>query len=104
MLVTCDQERYEVHTNFTGTRPLVYSFTLDDLLTAKPTANCARLRNSRSLQTAWSKRGPLRVLARNLASTGAGWRLDAATGDIATATWYGQDWRCSRGRTGGGPD
>jgi hypothetical protein len=41
LLVTCDQERFEVHTNFTGTRPLVYSFTLDDLLTAAPTANCA---------------------------------------------------------------
>ena len=41
LLVTCDQERFEVHTNFTGTRPLVYSFTLTDLLTAAPTANCA---------------------------------------------------------------
>jgi len=41
LLVTCDQERFEVHTNFTGTRPLVYSFALNDLLTAVPTANCA---------------------------------------------------------------
>ena len=41
LLVTCDQERFEVHTNFTGTRPLVYSFTLSDLLSATPTANCA---------------------------------------------------------------
>lgn len=41
LLVTCDQERFEVHTNFTGTRPLVYSFTLSDLLTATPTPNCA---------------------------------------------------------------
>jgi hypothetical protein len=41
LLVTCDQELFEVHTNFTGTRPLVYRFTLDDLLTAAPTANCA---------------------------------------------------------------
>ncbi len=41
LLVTCDQERFEVHTNFTGTRPLVYSFTLDELLTGVPTANCA---------------------------------------------------------------
>jgi type II restriction/modification system DNA methylase subunit YeeA len=41
ILVACDQERFEVHTNFTGTRPLVYSFTLNDLLAAKPTANCA---------------------------------------------------------------
>jgi len=37
LLVTCDQERFEVHTNFTGTRPLVYSFTLDELLTGVPT-------------------------------------------------------------------
>jgi type II restriction/modification system DNA methylase subunit YeeA len=41
LLVTCDQERFEVHTNFTGTRPLVYSFTLSDLLNAVPTPNCA---------------------------------------------------------------
>jgi len=41
LLVTCDQERFEVHTNFTGTRPLVYSFTLDDLLTAAPSGTCA---------------------------------------------------------------
>jgi len=41
LLVTCDQERFEVHTNFTGTRPLIYSFTLEDLLTATPTPNCA---------------------------------------------------------------
>lgn len=41
LLVTCDQERFEVHTNFTGTRPMIYIFTLDDLLTAAPTANCA---------------------------------------------------------------
>jgi type II restriction/modification system DNA methylase subunit YeeA len=41
LLVTCDQERFEIHTNFTGTRPLVYSFTLDDLLTTAPSATCA---------------------------------------------------------------
>jgi hypothetical protein len=41
LLVTCDQDRFEVHTNFTGTRPLVYSFTLEDLLSSTPTANCA---------------------------------------------------------------
>jgi hypothetical protein len=41
LLVTCDQERFEIHTNFTGTRPQVYSFTLDDLLSGKPTSNCA---------------------------------------------------------------
>lgn len=41
LLITCDQERFEVHTNFTGTRPLVYSFSLDDLASSVPTPNCA---------------------------------------------------------------
>jgi hypothetical protein len=41
LLVTCDQERFEVHTNFERTRPQIYSFTLDDLLSGAPTANCA---------------------------------------------------------------
>jgi hypothetical protein len=41
LMVTCDQERFEIHTNFTSTRPQTYSFTLDDLLSSKPTANCA---------------------------------------------------------------
>jgi type II restriction/modification system DNA methylase subunit YeeA len=40
-LVVCDQDLFEVHTNFTGTRPHVYRFTLDDLLTNVPTASCA---------------------------------------------------------------
>jgi type II restriction/modification system DNA methylase subunit YeeA len=41
LLVVCDQNLFEVHTNFTGTRPHVYRFTLDDLLTNAPTASCA---------------------------------------------------------------
>ncbi|HXH50524.1 MAG TPA: DNA methyltransferase, partial [Terriglobia bacterium] len=41
LLVVCDQDRFEVHTNFTGTRPRVYSFTLDDLLAHTPTSNSA---------------------------------------------------------------
>jgi type II restriction/modification system DNA methylase subunit YeeA len=41
LLVVCDQDLFEVHTNFTGTRPHVYRFTLDDLLSNAPTANCA---------------------------------------------------------------
>jgi hypothetical protein len=41
LLVVCDQDRFEVHTNFTGTRPHVYRFTLDDLLTNAATAICA---------------------------------------------------------------
>jgi type II restriction/modification system DNA methylase subunit YeeA len=41
LLVVCDQDRFEVHTNFTGTRPHVYRFTLDDLLSGVSTASCA---------------------------------------------------------------
>ena len=41
LLVVCDQDLFEVHTNFTGTRPHVYRFTLDDLLSNLPTASCA---------------------------------------------------------------
>jgi len=41
LLVVCDQNLFEVHTNFTGTRPHVYRFTLDDLLSNVPTAYCA---------------------------------------------------------------
>jgi type II restriction/modification system DNA methylase subunit YeeA len=41
LLVVCDQDRFEVHTNFTGTAPNVYGFTLDDLLSTSPTPNCA---------------------------------------------------------------
>ncbi len=36
LLVVCDFERFEVHTNFTNTRPLVYKFTLDDLMRREP--------------------------------------------------------------------
>jgi hypothetical protein len=41
LLVTCDQDRFEVHTNFTRLRPQVYAFSLDDLASGKPTPNCA---------------------------------------------------------------
>jgi len=41
LLVVCDQNLFEVHTNFTDTRPHVYRFTLDDLLSNAPTASCA---------------------------------------------------------------
>lgn len=40
LLVTCDLKRFEIHTNFTGTRPQLYAFTLEDLLSSAPTANC----------------------------------------------------------------
>ncbi len=33
-LVVCDLERFEIHTNFTGTKTAIHSFTLDDLLAA----------------------------------------------------------------------
>ncbi len=38
LLVVCDLLRFEVHTNFTNTPPLVYKFTLDDLILATPIA------------------------------------------------------------------
>jgi type II restriction/modification system DNA methylase subunit YeeA len=41
LLVVCDMDIFEVHTNFTGTQTRVYKFTLDDLLTGAPTPNCA---------------------------------------------------------------
>src|SRR4051812_45972994 len=34
LLVVCDLNRFEIHTNFTGTKKVIYSFTLDDLLKA----------------------------------------------------------------------
>ena len=40
LLVVCDFERFEVHTNFTATRKRVYAFTLDDLNRNHVTAAC----------------------------------------------------------------
>jgi hypothetical protein len=37
LLVVCDMDRFEIHTNFTGTAPRVYSFSLDDLARPEPT-------------------------------------------------------------------
>ena len=42
LLVVCDLDRFEVHTNFTNTVKQVYAFTLSDLLTAVPTPNCPK--------------------------------------------------------------
>ena len=36
LLVVCDFLRFEVHTNFTNTKPLIYKFTLDDLMLPAP--------------------------------------------------------------------
>src|SRR6266581_1117771 len=33
LLVVCDLDRFEIHTNFTGTKKAVYTFTLADLAT-----------------------------------------------------------------------
>ncbi|MGA1999041.1 MAG: DNA methyltransferase [Terriglobales bacterium] len=41
LLVVCDLNRFEVHTNFTSTTKKVYSFTLDDLLANRPTPECS---------------------------------------------------------------
>ncbi|MGD0630433.1 MAG: DNA methyltransferase, partial [Terracidiphilus sp.] len=40
LLVVCDFERFEVHTNFTATRKRIYAFTLDDLNRNHVTATC----------------------------------------------------------------
>jgi hypothetical protein len=40
LLVVCDLDRFEVHTNFTGTVKKVYAFDLDGLLRNEATTNC----------------------------------------------------------------
>ncbi len=40
LLVVCDMDRFEVHTNFTSTSKRVYAFTLDDLNRNQVTATC----------------------------------------------------------------
>jgi type II restriction/modification system DNA methylase subunit YeeA len=40
LLVVCDLDRFEVHTNFTSTQKRIYAFNLDDLDQNKPTATC----------------------------------------------------------------
>ena len=40
LLVVCDLERFEVHTNFTATSKRVYAFNLDDLNRNQVTATC----------------------------------------------------------------
>jgi type II restriction/modification system DNA methylase subunit YeeA len=41
LLVTCDLNGFEIHTNFTNTAPKVYKFDLAELLNNKPTADCS---------------------------------------------------------------
>lgn len=41
LLVVCDLDRFEVHTNFTNTQKRVFAFDLADLLTNEPTEDCA---------------------------------------------------------------
>lgn len=40
LLVVCDMDRFEVHTNFTATKKRVYAFNLDDLKLNHVTATC----------------------------------------------------------------
>jgi hypothetical protein len=40
LLVVCDLELFEIHTNFTGTAKQVYRFSLEDLLKNQATADC----------------------------------------------------------------
>ena len=52
LLVVCDLDRFEVHTNFTGTvKAAVHSFTLDDLRNASPTSRFAFSARSCSTQS-----------------------------------------------------
>src|SRR5919199_5430842 len=41
LLVVCDLDRFEVHTNYTGTPKRVFAFKLSDLLANEPTPTCA---------------------------------------------------------------
>ncbi len=41
LLVVCDLDRFEVHTNFTNTVKAVYAFDLADLARNEPTPTCA---------------------------------------------------------------
>ncbi|HZP23163.1 MAG TPA: DNA methyltransferase, partial [Terriglobales bacterium] len=41
LFVVCDQDRFEVHTNWPNTRKQVYAFTLSDLMRNQATPNCA---------------------------------------------------------------
>jgi len=40
LLVVCDLDRFEVHTNYTNTQKQVYAFNLADLIPNQPTATC----------------------------------------------------------------
>ncbi len=40
LLVVCDLDRFEIHTNFTNSLKQVYKFNLADLIPNQPTANC----------------------------------------------------------------
>ena len=42
LLVVCDLDHFEVHTNFTGTVKQVYAFCLNDLVPNKPTPTCVK--------------------------------------------------------------
>jgi restriction-modification enzyme MmeI-like protein len=40
LLVVCDMDRFEVHTNFTGTAKKIFRFSLDDLARTEATPDC----------------------------------------------------------------
>jgi type II restriction/modification system DNA methylase subunit YeeA len=67
LLVVCDLELFEIHTNFTGTAKQVYRFSLDDLLKNQVTADC--------------KLPPIEVL-RAVFSDPARLRPDRSTADV----------------------
>src|SRR6185437_14289684 len=59
LLVVCDLERFEIHSNFTDSVHQVYAFTLDDLLVSRPTATCS-MRPLRVLQLLFTEPAALR--------------------------------------------
>ncbi len=108
LLVVCDLNRFEVHTNFTDTVKQIYAFTLADLISIEPTPTCAlpplevlrllfadprRLRPGRTREQATEDAArEFATLAKSLQSRGADREdvrrfLDAATSDVYAPLW-----------------
>ncbi len=66
LLVVCDLNRFEVHTNFTGTVKHIYAFTLDELARNEPTLTCSLppLEVLRAVFTQPDRLRPTRTTAR----------------------------------------
>jgi hypothetical protein len=60
LLVVCDFNRFEVHTNFTGTAKRIYAFELADLLTADPIPSTHGIPPLEVLRSLWTDPARLR--------------------------------------------